>query len=206
MKKQKIKNIIFDLGGVLIDWNPRYLYNRLLKNDQQKIDYFLTSICSQTWNEEQDKGRSFDEGVAILSEQYPDFTELIQAYHIHWGDMLGAVISETLEILKQLRKSSYQLYALTNWSKEKFPFALEKFDFLQWFKEIMVSGEVHLKKPDPKIYALLFEKCDIVPEESLFIDDSFKNIEISRTLGMPGIVFENGLQLKKALLNFGIDL
>jgi len=206
MKKQKIKNIIFDLGGVLIDWNPRYLYDRLLKNDQQKIDYFLSTVCTQTWNEEQDKGRSFDEGVAILSKKYPEFTELIQAYHTNWEEMLGNTISDTLEILEHLRKSSYQLYALTNWSQEKFPFGVKKFEFLRWFKEIMVSGDVQLKKPDPKIYELLFERFNLVPEESIFIDDSVKNVEASRNLGMPGIVFENGPQLKKALIDLGIDL
>lgn len=206
MKPKNIKNIIFDLGGVLIDWNPRYLYNRLLNYDHQKIDHFLTNICTQEWNEEQDRGRSFDEGVAILTSKHPEFADLIQAYHLNWHEMLGGVFQETVEILDLLRKANYRIFALTNWSKEKFPLALKKFEFLSWFENILVSGEVNLKKPDPEIYQLMFKRFNLIPETSLFIDDSPKNIAASELIGMPGIIFESGKQLRKALRDFDINI
>ena len=198
------KTIVFDLGGVLIDWNPRYLFDQLFNHDADKVSYFLTHICTSAWNLEQDRGRPFKEAVEILSKQHPEFAEEISAYNTQWEQTIGGPINETVEILKQLRQAGYPVFALTNWSAEKFSITKPKFPFLNWFEGILVSGEVKLIKPDPAIYQLLFKTFNLDPKQCIFIDDSPVNIQASIAEGMPGIVFKTASQLKVALLDMHI--
>jgi len=195
-----VDTIVFDLGGVLIDWNPRYLYQQVF-DDPRKMEEFLTQVCSPHWNEQQDEGRSFKEAVEQLLPVYPQYTEEIKMYDTRWEEMLGGTIEESVTILEELlEKNRFKLYALTNWSEEKFPVALQKYDFLKKFNGILVSGQERLKKPNPQIYQRLFQKFSIDPTHALFIDDSLPNVQIAQEMGMSIIHFQSPSQLKKELL------
>lgn len=190
-----IKNIIFDLGGVLIDWNPKYMY-RTIFDTEVEIDQFLETVCTFEWNEEQDGGRTIAEANKILLEKFPQWETEILAFYDRWDEMLGDAISGTVDILNQLKTDQkYELYALTNWSAETWPVAVAKFSFLQHFKRIVVSGQENLKKPDPKIYQLLLERYTLNANESIFIDDNKRNVEAARLEGIECILFQNPTQL-----------
>lgn len=196
--------IVFDLGGVLIDWNPAYLYRKIFQEEAQ-VQFFLTHICDSHWNEQQDAGRPLAEATQILVAQFPEYTEAIQAYYGRWTEMLGGPIRGTVQLLEALhQQKEYRLYALTNWSHETFPYALQHYDFLQLFDGILVSGEEKLVKPDPRIYQLLFERFGINPSTALFIDDNPKNVLASRQSGMEALQFVSPEQLQAALYDMGI--
>ena len=199
-----VDTVVFDLGGVLIDWNPRYLYRKLFQGDEAGMEQFLVEVCSPAWNYQQDEGRSWAEAAAILTERFPHHAALIDAYHLRWEEMLNGPIQGSVEILKRLRDRGTPLYALTNWSWETFPIALRLFDFLGWFDGLVVSGEVKLAKPDPRIYQLLFERFAVDPTRSVFIDDSPANMATAITLGMRGIHFTDPSRLERALQDFGL--
>lgn len=194
-----IKNIIFDFGGVLVDWNPRYLYRQLFDNEEEMED-FLTNVCTNDWNEQQDEGRLLAEGTAALSNCYPDKVALIEAYYGRWEEMLGGAIAETVTILRRLKNSGqYQLYGLTNWSAETFPIALQKFDFFALFDGIVVSGVEKMRKPNPAFFQLLLDRYSLKAEECLFIDDNSRNTAAAQTFGIPSITFKNTEGLWEAL-------
>lgn len=194
-----IKNIVFDLGGVLIDWNPDYVFKEVFKDDE-KLAWFYREICTMDWNENQDAGyplaKATEERVAL----FPQHEDLIRMYYGRWEEMLGDAIQGTVELLKQCVDSpALKVVALTNWSAETFPVALEKFDFLQWFEGIVVSGEEMTRKPFPDIYQTTLNRFDLKPEESLFIDDNKRNIEAAKALGIQCVHFSCPLQLEKEL-------
>ena len=202
-----IDSIIFDLGGVLIDWNPEYVYFDVFKGDRQKMQWFFDNICTSDWNENQDAGypmaKATEERVAL----FPEHEEHIRMFYGRWDDMLGDAIKGTVSILDKLVKSpDYKVVALTNWSHETFPKALKKFDFLQWFEGIIVSGEEKTRKPFDKIYHLTLDRFNIKAENSIFIDDNIKNIESANALGIHGIQFKNPEQLVQQLKQYNIKL
>ena len=201
---QKIKAIIFDLGGVLIDWNPAYIFDKLIE-DEEKRKHFFEKICTQDWNEEQDAGRPIKQATEELVAKHPEWKEAIEAFYGRWIEMLGGPINETVEILRQLKQSGhYKLYALTNWSAETFPTALEMYDFLHWFDGRVVSGEEKMRKPNPLFYQILLDRFKLKAEETLFIDDSARNINAAEQLGINGILFHSPQQLEKDLKKTGI--
>lgn len=200
----KIKNIIFDLGDVLLDWNPKYLYEKHFE-DESEMNYFLTNICSHDWNREQDRGRSFAEAVQTLQQQFPAYHEQIAMYDDCWDTMLRSDIPGTVEILGQLSKT-YNIFGLTNWSAEKIKVAYERFDFFKQFHGIIVSGEEKLIKPDHRIYELLLDRFGIKAEESLFIDDNPANVEAAREIDIRAIQFLDPKSLKEMLKGFGIHV
>lgn len=205
--KNEIDTIVFDLGGVLIDWNPVYVYKEVFNGDQQKVDWFLNTICTHEWNVEQDAGRPFHEATQLLVDQYPEYEEWIRIYYDRWEDMLGGTILDTVTLLDKLKKANSQrLYALTNWSAESFPVALQRYDFLQHFEGIIVSGEEKTIKPNPKIYEILLDRYQINPKQSIFIDDNFENIKAAEKFGINGIHFISAQQLKEDLNKFNISL
>ena len=167
--------MVFDLGGVLIDWNPRHLYRQLF-DDEGAMERFLAEVCSPAWNERQDAGRPWREAVADLIARHPDHTPMITAYHQRWAEMLRGEIPESVEVLKALKARGLRLYALTNWSHETFPEARRRFAFLDLFDGIVVSGEEGLIKPDPVIFQRLLTRYDITPSRALFVDDSPRNV------------------------------
>lgn len=199
-----VNTIIFDLGGVLIDWNPAYVFDKLIE-DEAKRQQFFAEVCTSEWNEEQDAGRSLKEATQMLVDQHPEWQEYIEAYYGRWEEMLGGPIHETVEIFRQLKESGkYKLYALTNWSGELFPIALQKYDFLHWFDGRLVSGDEKTRKPFPEFYQRLVDKFNIKKEEALFIDDNLRNVEAAIAFGIPTIRFENPAQLKTELESRGI--
>jgi 2-haloacid dehalogenase len=184
-----INTIIFDLGAVLIDWHPFHLYKKIYK-DEAEMKAFIDSVCTNAWNEEQDAGRTIEEGTNLLIEQFPEHEENIRAYYGRWVEMLAGPIQGTVDIFKQLKESGkYKIYALTNWSAETFPIAQEKFDFLNWFDGVVVSGTEKLRKPFPEFYQILLDRYDVKPEEAVFIDDNYRNVEAGRKLGIDSIHF-----------------
>jgi len=200
--KNIIKNIIFDFGGVLVDWNPRYLYQSVF-NDDANMEFFLKNICHDQWNVEQDGGRSLAEGTQILLDKHPEYSDLIKMYYDQWEVMLHSDIPQTVEILHQL-KPHYHLYGLTNWSAETFPIAFNRYSFFSEFDGIVVSGDEKLIKPDPKIFELILDRYHLNAEETIFIDDNINNINQAKTMGFNVIHFINSKQLKNdlnALLN-----
>ncbi len=200
----EVKTIVFDLGGVLIDWNPEYLYKDIF-SDPKEMQYFLTEVCTPTWNAEQDAGRSWADAIDLLLPQFPKYESAIRAYFGRWTEMLNGPIGGTLDILREIKENDqHALFALTNWSDETFPFALERYDFLQWFEGILVSGAENMKKPDPRIYELLLNRFKITGSTALFIDDSIKNVEASIASGLPAIHFSSPEQLRVDLVNRGV--
>lgn len=188
---KKIKNIIFDLGGVLIDWNPEYMYKNIIKDDKERKE-FLENICTMSWNEEQDGGRSIQEANDLLLSIYPDKSDYILAFYQRWEEMLNGPIQGSVELLKQLKSSNkYRIYALTNWSAETFPRALELFDFLHWFDGRVVSGEEKTRKPFKEIYELTLSRFRLDASETLFIDDNLRNIKAAEVCGIQCIHFQS---------------
>ncbi|MEL6250527.1 MAG: HAD family phosphatase [Bacteroidota bacterium] len=197
--KNFIDTIVFDLGGVLIDWNPRYVYKTIFDTDEE-VESFLANVCVSSWNEEQDRGRSLKDGTELLVAKHPEWEKEIRAFYDRWPEMLGGPVQESVDILESLKMGrNYRLYALTNWSDETFPIALGRYDFLQWFEGILVSGKEKLIKPDPAIYKLLFERFNIDPAKAVFIDDSPKNVEGAKAVGMHAIHFRSPMQMREEL-------
>lgn len=204
VQKMKIDTLIFDLGGVLIDWNPYYLYRKIFGTEEE-IREFLGSVCTPEWNEEQDAGRTLSEGTELLVKMHPSHEPHIRAYYDRWEEMLGAPIGSTVEVLRKLKASGkYRLYALTNWSAETFPVALERFSFLHWFEGIVVSGTERTRKPFRKIFDILLERYQIHADQALLIDDSLRNIAGAKASGIHGIHFQSSVQLEKELGKFNI--
>jgi 2-haloacid dehalogenase len=201
-----IDTIVFDLGGVLLDWNPDYVYREIFP-DAGDREWFYQHICTPEWNEEQDAGRSLQAGTELLLAKFPEHEKNIRVYYDRWEQMLGGPIHETVEILRYLKFSTpYKLYALTNWSHETFPVALAKYDFLHWFHGRLVSGEEKTRKPFADIYEKLISRFRIDPKRSLYVDDNQRNLLPAADLGFTVVHFQNPAQFKKELEKAGIRL
>lgn len=196
--------VVFDLGGVLIDWNPRHLYRRHFPGDEAAMEDFLATVCTQAWNERQDAGRGVAAAAALLKAEHPEKAALIDAYYAGFDEMMAGPIAGSVEILDELRGRGVKLYGLTNFSAETYPLALRRFDFLRWFRGVLVSGEVGLIKPDPQIYWLLFERFGIPPAEAVYIDDNPLNAAAATSLGMHGIHFTDPAALRRDLAGLGL--
>lgn len=200
-----IKNIIFDFGGVVMDWNPRYFFKDHFKDDE-KMEHFLKNIVTNEWNSEQDRGRTLAEGTEIQVAKHPKWEKEIRAYYDNWTTMLRADIPSNVAVLRKLEHSKYELFGLTNWSAETFPFALENYDFFKIFKDkIVVSGTEKLIKPDPKIWEVLLNRYQIKAEESVFIDDNSQNIIVAKSLGFICIHIKEDTDLEKELKKLGVE-
>lgn len=199
-----INTVIFDLGGVLIDWNPRHLYRKIF-NTEEEVTWFLENVCTGEWNDQQDAGRSFEEATEELVQKFPDHEEAIRAWYGRWQETISGPIQGTVEVLKTIKDSGkYKLYALTNWSAETFPWALDNFEFLHWFEGIVVSGVEKTRKPFPDFYQILFDRYNINPAQAVFIDDNVKNVIGSKEVGLPVIHFQTPDQLKEELIRLNI--
>lgn len=187
----KQPTIVFDLGGVLIDWNPRYLYRKMFDGNDAEMNKFLTNVCPLSWNAKQDEGRSFSDGIAERIHLFPEYAPFIEAYFGRWQEMLHGSILGTVHILSTLREQGYHLCALSNWSAETFPVAFQRFEFLSWFDEIVISGQEKMAKPNAEIYELLLSRINRHAEQCLFIDDSEQNILAANQLGFQTIHFSS---------------
>jgi 2-haloacid dehalogenase len=195
---------VFDLGGVLIDWNPRYLYRKLFNGDDAAMEHFLANVCTSSWNAQQDAGRPFAEACATLKSEHPGHDELIDAWFQRQPEMVSGPIQGTVDILAELRARKVPLYALSNWSAETFPISLKRFDFLHWFDGTLLSGDARLIKPDPRIFKLFFETHAVDPADAVYIDDNKPNVETAKALGMHGILFTDPPALRKELTELGL--
>jgi len=199
----KIKNIVFDLGGVLIDWNPRHLYRKIFTNEEE-MEWFLSEICTYDWNMQQDGGKLFSVATSELIEKYPGYKDKIALYYGRWEEMLGGTIDDTVKIFHELKTAGMPLYALTNWSHEAFPVAYARYDFMKEFNGIVVSGFEKLLKPDHAIYKVLIDRYGINPEESVYIDDNKANADAAAEIGFKSIHFISSDHLRTELR--GLDL
>ena len=195
--------VIFDLGNVLIGWDPRRLYRQLF-DDEAQMEWFLREVCNSAWNEQQDAGRPWSEATALLRGEFPQHADLIDAYHERWEETLVGAMRESVAILASLKARGVRLLALTNWSQETFPIARQRFEFLQWFEGIVVSGEERLIKPDPRIYQCLLERYAVDPARALYIDDSLRNVAAAEALGMQGWWFRDARGLRQRLVALGL--
>jgi 2-haloacid dehalogenase len=201
---KEINTVVFDLGGVLVDWNPDYLYRDIFPDEEERR-WFLSTVTTLDWNEEQDAGRSLKEGTDYLVRKFPEHERSIRAYYERWEEMLGGPIHDTVEIFRHLKEhTNVRLYALTNWSAETFPIALELYEFLHWFDGRLVSGEEKVRKPSPEIYQLLMRRFDIDPSKAIYVDDNLRNVLPAREMGFHGIHFQSPGQFKKELQQLGV--
>ena len=195
--------VVFDIGGVLIDWDPRYLYRQLL-TDEAEVEWFLANVCTPAWNEEMDAGRPQSEALASLLDQWPDHTTAIEAWHSRWPEMMRGPIAGSVALLTALDTAGVPLYAATNWSADTFHHALEQFDFLQRFRGILVSGDEGVRKPWASYFALLTERFGIDPARTLFIDDNADNVVGAAECGFDTVRFVTPDGLRRALWARGL--
>ncbi len=191
--------MVFDLGNVLIPWDPRRLYLKLFHGDAQAVEHFLKEIEFFAWNRHHDVGRSFAEGVAELCRRFPHYCDLIRAYDERYPESLGEANEAVVQIVKALKQAGYPLYALSNWPAEKYHQVRHRFPFLEWFEAVIISGEVGLAKPDPRIFHLALQRIGRPAEECLFIDDSAENIAVAHSLGFRTVHFTGAESLRQAL-------
>lgn len=193
-----MKNIVFDFGGVLVDWNPHHLYDKYF-GSVEKAEWFLNNICLYSWNIQMDGGKPFAEGVAELQAQYPEWSEAIAIYHTRWIEMMGGEVEGMADIVKRLKVAGYGVYGLTNWSSETFPLVRDKYAIFKQLDGMVVSGEEHLLKPDAAIYKCLLERYNLQAEESLFVDDNADNVTGARNVGMKAVRFTSVAELEREL-------
>jgi 2-haloacid dehalogenase len=204
MREPKRDCVVFDLGGVLIDWDPRHLYRKLFAEDEAAMEHFLATVCTHEWNRCQDAGRSFAEGARLLKAEHPDQAELIDAYAARFDEMMPGPIAGSVEILAKLKQRGTPLYALTNFSAETYPPTFARFEFLRWFDGILVSGDVKLIKPDPRIFELLVERFAIDPYRAVYIDDVAANVAAAQPFGIHAIQFTTPTALRAELVALGL--
>lgn len=198
-----ITTFIFDLGGVVLEWNPRRVYDRHFDSPEQ-VEAFLKEIDFANWNAQQDKGRPFAEGVAELSARYPHYADLIRLYHTDWELSVPGPIEGTVQIMRELKAAGYPLYALSNWSAETFPIARRKYDCLDLFNGIIISGEVRLVKPDPRIFEMTLQRLGKPAQECLLIDDAPANVTAAARQGFQVILFKSPQALRDEIVALGV--
>jgi 2-haloacid dehalogenase len=197
--------VAFDLGGVLIDWNPRYLYRRVFA-DEAAVDRFLGEICTPAWNHRMDGGRQFSEAIAELSDAHPEFAAEIAMWWSRWDEMLGAGFEDVVEIMRELKRAGVRVYALSNWSAETFPRARGHYPFLEEFDGLLVSGEAGVAKPDAAIFELFLERFGLEAARVVFLDDTPANVAAAREAGIEAIDFVDAAQLRARLAELGLPV
>ena len=200
----QVSTVIFDLGGVLIDWNPSYLYKKIFAHEKD-MRFFLDNICTKKWNENQDAGYPLAQATNDLIKKYPQYQDEINAYYTRWKEMFGDYNAHSVSILEKLHLQKKQrLLALTNWSAETFHPVKASYPFLNYFEGIVVSGDEKIKKPDYKIYQILLNRYNVNAKESVFIDDALENIEAADDLGFQTIHFVSASQMETELKNIEV--
>lgn len=196
----KIDIIIFDLGGVLVDWNPMNVYLKVFNGDVKKAQWFIDNVCTYDWNIEQDGGRTIAEAVALKSAEFPEYKDLIELYYDQWEYMFAGIIEDNVKLFRQLKQNQqYKIYALTNWSAEKWDKGKVLFPFFNEFDGVVVSGQEKTRKPFKKIYDIILDRYQITPEKAIFIDDNLENVKAARELNISAIHYQNQKQLIQEL-------
>lgn len=199
--------VVFDIGNVLVAWDPRNLYRRYFAGREEQMEWFLDNVCTPAWNVEQDRGRSFTEAVDLLVKEHPpEWHPMIRAFDEQWHETISGPIHGTVDILKALKRNGVPVFAITNWNQDKFREALRRFDFLASFDGIVVSGDERLLKPDREIFELFFKRYTVQPEAAVFIDDSLRNVEGARAAGMQALHFTSPETLARDLRGLGFSV
>jgi 2-haloacid dehalogenase len=201
----KAPTVVFDVGNVLVRWDPRVLYRELIP-DEAKLDWFMQNVCTAAWNIEQDRGRSWEDAVALLVAAHPEWEAEIKAYDERWHETIPGVVEDSVSVLRELKARGDKVYAITNFSREKWAECLIRFPFLQRFDGVVVSAHERLIKPDPAIYHVLLERYGLSANDCVFIDDSARNIESARAVGMQGVHFVEPIDLRAQLRVAGVDI
>jgi 2-haloacid dehalogenase len=202
----KIDTIIFDLGGILVDWNPKYLYEKIF-DTQEEVKWFLNNVCTSDWNIEQDGGRTIEEANSLKIAEFPEYEDEIKLFYNRWEEMFTGAIEKSVEIQQELiNNPNYRVYALTNWSAEKWEKGKELFPFFNDFEGVIVSGQENMRKPHDEIYQLILDRFSINPKTTVFIDDNLENTIASKRNGIESIRFKSPQQLKRDLLKLGVTL
>jgi 2-haloacid dehalogenase len=197
--------VIFDLGNVLLDWDPRRLYRSLI-DDPAELDHFLTEICNREWHDVQDRGGSTRVGTEQLQARHPEHADLIAAFYPRWPEMTAGALPATVDVLAELRAAGIRLLALTNWPAETFTPARDRFDFFGWFEGIVVSGEEGVAKPDDEIFMLLLDRYRVDPATAVYIDDTAGHVETARRLGLAGVDYRGAAELRRDLAALGLPV
>lgn len=200
----KINTVIFDFGGVLVDWNPHYLYDPYF-GSREKADWFLTHICNSAWNVQMDGGKPFEEGIAELVAQHPEWEKEIRMYRSEWLKMMGGQISGMQALVEDLKARGYHVYGLTNWAADTFALVRDQYPVFALLDGIVVSGKEKVAKPDPRIFRILLERYHVNPSEAVFVDDNMPNIEAAKQLGLHTLLYQSSEQLRKALKELSVD-
>jgi 2-haloacid dehalogenase len=196
--------IIFDFGGVLLDWNPRYLYRKLFDGDEQAMERFLTEVDFYAWNAQQDAGRPFAEGIAIACTEHPQYSEQLRSYRERWAESISGTIDGTIQILRKLKNTGFRLAGLSNWSAETFPLMRDRYEFFSWLELILLSGEVGVNKPNARIFEIMLDRLGSPASNCLLVDDSMQNIAVAQSLGFQTIQFWSPEQLGLELVRMNI--
>jgi len=204
LPKHPVEAVVFDLGSVCIDWNPRYLYRTMFDGDDVAMEYFLAEVCSQEWNAQMDEGVPWADAIELLSIEYPEWRAHIVAFRERWEEMLGEAIHGTVEIIERLQAAGVATYALSNWSAETFPIAVPRYPFLQRFDGIVISGMEGVRKPDPRIFRTLLDRYGLRPERTVFVDDVEENVFAAEALGMVALRFTDADVLRADLARLGL--
>jgi 2-haloacid dehalogenase len=199
----RLTTVVFDVGGVLLDWNPRYLYRKLF-DDEAEMDRFLSEVCTMEWHHAHDLGVAPEQTVPPLVEAHPEYAEHIWAWPRRSEEMVAGPIEESVEILRALKKQGVPVYALTNMESWTYPGRCERYPFLRWFDGTLVSGFEGVAKPDPRVFELLLDRFGLNAASTLFIDDSPKNVIAARAAGIQAIEFESPAQLRQGLEQAGL--
>jgi 2-haloacid dehalogenase len=198
-----IDAVIFDLGNVLIRWDPRNHYRDRFESAGD-MERFLADIAPGAWNHEMDLGKPFAQAIAERTALHPEYGELLGEWKSQWERMLGGAIEESVALLGDLRDAGYRVAALTNWSAETFPVARQRFRFLDWFEDIVISGVERIAKPDPAMFALALARTGFVADRTVFIDDNLPNIDGARAAGLATIHFVSAQQCREGLRGLGV--
>jgi 2-haloacid dehalogenase len=205
MARKQATTAVFDLGNVLLDWDPRRLYRTLI-DDPDELDRFLSEICNHAWHYQQDRGRSTAEATAELQARHPEYAELIGAYYARWPEMISGALPASVDVLGELRDAGVRLIGLTNWPAGLFEPARERFPFFAWFDGIVVSGDERLAKPDPAIFRRLLDRYDVDPATAVYVDDTPGHVDAARGFGITGIVFTDAVALRRDLAAAGLPV
>jgi 2-haloacid dehalogenase len=201
--KRPIEAVVFDIGGVLLDWDPRYLYRKLF-DDEQEMEHFLSEICTLEWHQAHDRGKPFEVSCAELAALHPEYAEMIYAWGRRSEEMIAGEIEETVEILARLKAAGVPCYALTNMETETFPLRVKRFPFMSWFDGAVVSAYEGVVKPDPEIFRRLLERFELTAESTLFVDDAERNVRAAQELGIQAVLFESPAAFEQLLADAGL--
>lgn len=202
-ERAPVEAVVFDVGGVLLDWSPEHLYRRLIP-DADERRRFLTEVCTPQWNLAQDAGRAWSEAVAELTDRFPHHSSLIAAYDERWEEMVAGTFDDTVAILEELADVGVPIYALTNFSSDKWSIAVTEWPFLRLFDGHVVSGEEGVTKPDPRIYRILLDRFGLRPERTFYVDDQLQNVEQARSMGLRAELFIDAQTLRRQLGEHGL--